>query len=127
MNGLITDYVAKNWLATFLSNTWMALFTADPQTSGAIQSEVVGGAYKRLPVTFEHHADSRIVWMTTKLVWTGMPAVVLSHVGVCDAHVNGNLLSASLLPPPYPVVRQGSSFILDQYTYAISIGLPSVS
>lgn len=122
MNGQVTDYVAGNWLKDF-TPAWFSLHVADPGRAGNIHSEVVGGSYKRLSGAFTPY-DARTIWLNVVLTWTGLPAVLITHVGIWDKSINGHLLSSAQLPPPFPDVKQGGSFSLAAKTYAISIGLP---
>lgn len=122
MNGMVTDYVAGLWLKQF-TPAWFSLHVADPGRAGDIHSEAVGGSYKRLSGAFTA-ADARTIWLGVKLTWTGLPALVLTHIGIWDHSVKGKMLSCAQLPPPFPSIKQGGSFSLAAKTYAISIGLP---
>jgi len=123
MNGWVTDWVAEQWLGLF-DDAWWALHVQDPGRAGAVESEVVGGSYKRQESGFTS-VESRTIWLPEKVTWVGLPAVIISHIGVWNSAVNGRLLSAALLPVPHPQVAQGASFVLNKHTYAISIGLPA--
>lgn len=122
MNGQVSDYIAASWLDSF-TPAWFALHVADPGRAGDIHTEVVGGSYKRLSALWTV-GDTRTIWLNTKLTWTGLPAVVLTHIGVWDKEYNGHLLSSAQLPAPFPNIAQGGAFSLATKTYAISIGLP---
>lgn len=121
MSTQVSDHVATLWLAHFIGKSWFALCVTDPARSGLNESEVVGGSYKRMKGTMAH-LDARTIWLTDKLEWHGMPHVILSHVAIADAAVNGNLMSSAMITTPQEVL-QGASFTMDAYTYSISIGI----
>src|SRR5215831_4340750 len=102
MNGWVTDYVAGLWLAEF-DTAWFSLHVQDPGRSGALESEAVGGSYKRMLGVFSS-VDARTIWLDQAILWTGLPALIISHIGVWDAERNGHMTSAALLPPPFPQV-----------------------
>lgn len=122
MNGQVTDYVAGLWLKAF-TPAWFSLHVADPGSAGDVHSEMVGGSYKRMSGAFAA-VDARTIWLNVQILWSGLPAATLTHVGIWDHEVNGKMLSSAQLPPPFPDIRQGGSFSLAARTYAISIGLP---
>jgi hypothetical protein len=121
MNGEVTDYVAGQWLKIF-TPAWFSLHTSNPAVDGFAESEVVGGSYARQSGAWTVQS-ARGIWLATKLVWLGLPATRLTHVGVWNLPYNGQLLSFNELPAPGHDVAQGASFQLDPYTYAISIGI----
>jgi hypothetical protein len=121
MDGEVTDWLVAQWLKSF-TPAWFSLHVANPGRAGDIHTEVIGGSYQRMSGAFTSY-DVRTVWLAVKLLWTGMPAVVLTHVGVWDLQFNGHLLASGGLPPPFPSVPQGGSFALDAHTFAVSIGL----
>jgi hypothetical protein len=122
-NGDISDWLVAKWLTDF-TPAWFSLHIANPGRAGDIQTEVVGGSYQRMSGAFTSF-DARTIWLATKLLWTGMPACILTYVGCWDNEYNGHLLSSGALPPPFPNVPQGGSFALDAHTFAVSVGLSS--
>jgi hypothetical protein len=121
MDGDVTDWLVAQWLGSF-TPAWFSLHVANPTRAGDIESEVVGGSYTRLTGGFTAY-DARTIWLGTPLLWTGMPAVTPTYVGVWNEQFNGQMLASGSLPQPYPIVASGASFALDAYTFAISVGL----
>ena len=122
MNGDVTDWLVAQWLNSF-TPAWFGLHIANPGRIGDIHTEVVGGSYQRVQGVFGPF-DARTVWLSNQLTWTGLPACVVTYIGVWDAQYNGHLLSYGLLPGVHSV-GQGQSLVLDANTYAISVGLSS--
>ena len=84
--GLTTDAVTR-------PTTWyVGLFTSDPTDTGAAGTEVSGGSYARVAVTFSVSGDTAsntasIEFPTATANWG-----TVSHIGVHDAASGGNML-----------------------------------
>jgi len=107
--GVFSDYQVEKWLGE-LNNYWAALHFDNPQVASAYASEVFGGAYIRKKMTLTP-PSSRATWNVTPLTWTGLPQVLLTHIGFWDKQYNGNLVGSS----PLAAVKR----ILNGGTYAL--------
>jgi len=78
-----------NNTAFAVTTPYISLHTADPGDSGA--SEVTGGSYARLAGSFGA-AAGRAITNDSAILFTSMPAVTVTHLGVWDASTAGNFL-----------------------------------
>jgi hypothetical protein len=127
MNGEVTDYTADAWL-TWLVGTkgaWLSCHIGNPIIAGFLQTEVVGGSYLRQLGVWLLPPTNRSLWLNAAVTFKGMPQAVLTHVGMCDAPVNGHLLAIAALPVPLPSVPQGGTFQLAPRSFAVTIGVPA--
>ena len=75
---------------------YISLHTGDPGSTGA--NEVAGGSYARQQTAFSA-AASKAVTNTAAAVFNGMPAAIVTHVGVwsgAGVFLRGGALDASL-------------------------------
>ena len=107
--GIFSDYQVHKWL-TELNNSWAALHFDNPQVASAYASEVFGGAYSRKQMAMTT-PSSRSTWNISAISWTGLPQVMLTHVGFWDLQYNGNLIGSA----PLAAVKR----ILSGGTYAL--------
>lgn len=92
----VLDRVLKNnaqFSYTFPATVYAALFTADPTDSGTQTSEVSGGSYARVSITWGTIASGSVSNSTavTFTTATGSWGTV-AHVGIMDAISAGNML-----------------------------------
>lgn len=84
-NALITDT-----LNLIKNNTpYLALYTATPTPSGG-GTEVTGGSYARLPITFGTISAGQMS-NTTALTFSGLPNATVTHYGILTAVTAGAL------------------------------------
>lgn len=107
--GIFSDYQVEKWLKE-LNNCYAALHFDNPQVASAYASEVFGGSYVRKKMAMTD-PSARSTWNIAALSWTGLPQVLLTHIGFWDLSVNGNLLGSA----PLAEVKR----ILNGGTYAI--------
>lgn len=102
------------------SDVYLALFTADPTTSGSLVSEVSGGDYDRVALEDKFPTATGLTVSNDTLIEfplsTGVWGTV-THVGLCDSGTPGagNLLRYAPLQP-------GSQYIGSGFTPKFSIG-----
>lgn len=89
----------------------VSLHTADPGLTGA--NEVSGGSYARQKPTFAAPANKAKA-LSADVLFTGMPAVTVTHVGMWDAASSGNFLQGAPLAssPSRVAVNAGDTFVL---------------
>lgn len=96
----LSDYLENALINAVLRNTaysspatvYVALFTSDPTDAGA-GTEVSGGAYQRMPVTFTAPTDGQtsnsadVLYPIATENWGA-----ITHIGIYDTQTEGNLL-----------------------------------
>ena len=88
----ILDYVLRDTADWAPASVHLSLHTADPTDAGT-GAEVSGGSYARQQVAFdEAHATNGTIANTDIETFSGMPAAVVTHMGIWDASSSGNLL-----------------------------------
>lgn len=68
---------------------YLALYTATPTISGG-GTEVTGGSYARLAITFGTITAGQMA-NTTALTFSGLPNATITHYGVLNASTSGTL------------------------------------
>jgi len=85
---------ALDWLIRGRS-VWVSLHSSNPGVTGDISTEISGGpddGYERQPGTFSA-AASRQVANSNVLVFTNLPASLVTYAGVWDASAFGNCIA----------------------------------
>lgn len=83
---LTTDSVTR-------PTTWyVGLFTSDPTDTGAAGTEVSGGSYARVAVTFAVSGDTASNSAAVEFATATAGWGTVSHIGVHDALTGGNML-----------------------------------
>jgi len=84
--GLTTDSVTR-------PTTWyVGLFTSDPTDTGAAGTEVSGGSYARVAVTFNVTGDTASNTASVEFPTATANWGTVSHIGIHDALSGGNML-----------------------------------
>lgn len=84
--GLTTDSVTR-------PTTWyVGLFTSDPTDTGAAGTEVSGGSYARVAVTFNVTGDTASNSASVEFPTATANWGTVSHIGIHDALSGGNML-----------------------------------
>lgn len=98
----LLDHYLKGAASAQPAHIYASLHTAAPGLTGA--DEVAGGTYSRVLVdaSFAPAADGEKA-STANVDFPGMPAVVVTHAGIWDAHVDGNFLVGGALTEPKTV------------------------
>lgn len=100
--GRVSDFLVDKWLNELTSNTYAALHYDNPDVAGAYSSEVFGGSYARVKLSMTTSAN-RAIWNAGTITFTGLPTVSITHLGIWNAAINGDLLYSSPLPTPLRV------------------------
>ena len=92
------------------STLYLALYISDP-TDDDIGTEITGGGYERVPVTFSEPVQVGGRGQITNNIRVDYPTATenwatVSHWGVRDAKTGGNLLTYSPVPTP-KLIEQG--------------------
>lgn len=115
--GMFSAYQVEKWLAE-LNKCWASLHFDNPQVASAYASEVFGRSYVRKQMTLSI-PSSRTTWNTAVLSWTGLPGVLITHIGFWDAQYNGNLLGSAPLAK-LERVQDGGTYSLGKEQLALS-------
>ena len=115
--GRFSDFRVETWLRE-LQTCWLALHYDNPDVAGAYASEVSGNAYHRCEVDFTDPSN-RAMWNSSYISFTGLPAIVLTHMAAWDSPINGNLEMSAPLAEPIRVVN-GGRYDLGLHQFAIS-------
>lgn len=99
MSGRVSDYQVTQWLTGLQSGTWLGLHFDNPDVAGAYASEVFGSGYARQSIDFSF-PDARAMWNRSQISFSGMPPVTITHLGLWDSGINGNLLASISLDVP---------------------------
>ena len=103
------------------AKVWVALYTTDP-TKTDVGTEVDQASYNRLEVTITEPVDgvstnaNEMKWSTATTPWG-----IISHVGIRDAEVDGNLLYFTNLEEAKDI-QVGDQFqiVVDNLTLTLS-------
>ena len=96
----LIDATVRKTTYTTPTQAYVALYTSDP-TKDNTGTEVTGVTYTRLPVTMDA-PDDGVTQNTNEMEWAIATTVwgTITHVGIMDAEVAGNLLYfAELIEP----------------------------
>lgn len=96
--GRFSDYQVNEWLSD-IGSFWLSLHYDAPETAGAYASEIFGGSYSRQKCQLGS-AENRSVYVLNNVLFTGLPAIRITHVAGWDAEFNGNYILSDDLPSP---------------------------
>jgi hypothetical protein len=119
MPGRFSDYQTEKWLDEIQSDCWLALHFDNPDIAGAYNSEVFGQGYARVRGVFTD-ASGRAIWNSGTVTWTGLPAVVVTHIAGWNERINGDYLFSVALPNPVRVAA-GGRYSVGSNTVALSL------
>lgn len=107
MADVLSNWGANTAIEALLAGaTYLTAHTSDPTAAGLIGTEVSGGGYSRQPVTFSS-AASRSTTTTNPQVFSGMPSVTVTHLGVWTAITGGNMILVKMLTTPITIEASG--------------------
>ena len=86
---LTTSYITETLNLIKNDTPYLALYTASPNAGGG-GTEVSGGSYARLPITFSS-ITSGTMSNTASIVFSGLPNATITHYGVLNAATGGTL------------------------------------
>lgn len=95
------NHVLRNISYASPSTVYLALLTQDPTVAGTV-NEASGGSYARSAIAFDAASNGQCM-NTSDIVFTNMPGVVITHIGIMDAATGGNMLRYKELPSPVEV------------------------
>lgn len=101
MSGAITPYLSQLWLNQIVNGaiaTYAGLHYAAPPVDNPTSTEVSGGTYHRIAVSWTLSNTS--INASNTLLWSGLNPIAVTHIGVYDAAYNGNLLMKIELSAP---------------------------
>ena len=108
----VRDHVLFNTAYTSPTTVYLALFTTATTEAGG-GTEVTGGSYARLAITFVTGATAGLATQNGALSFTAMPACTVKAAAVMDALTVGNMLIHGRLPVAVDVVGGGTFGLLD--------------
>jgi hypothetical protein len=120
MDGSITDEQAHKWLQEIAEDGWVSLHYDTPALGGVDRAEVVGGGYKRYPMSWTQPTN-RAIWSLEDARYGGLMQTKIVYFGVWDKRHKGFLRAYAELPEPR-MVANGKGLILHAGTLAISFG-----
>lgn len=122
--GRFSDYQANIWLSALIGQTkYMTLFSSDPYSAGSFTAvEITSSGFARQ--TFTESLAGRLITVTSQIIWSAIPAgSSLTHMGICDAAFNGNLICAGPIPNAPLSYTNGGSLTLpgSSFRYGVDI------
>lgn len=118
MLGGFTDYKVEQWLAED-PGYWVSLHFSHPVVTGAYASELFGGSYGRVYLTFST-PNSRAVYATEDAKWEGLPHARITHIGGWNQQYSGDLEWWAELDTA-KVIVEGRGFTLPAGMIALSM------
>lgn len=115
---IFTDPVVNGWLNVFrnvaptlYANVYLCAFTDEPPDDGTFGSvEVVGGSYGRQLVTLtDPTLTPRATTTGIQVVFTNMPAVIVTWGGLASAASGGTLLAKAPASAPFDFTASAGS------------------
>lgn len=114
-----SNYWLKGQAMPGVPGRYLALFTSDPTDSFTAGTEVTGAWYARIQAPTFATANNGSTFNTQRAEFapvTGAP-VTISHVGIVDSLVGGNLLFSEALPAP-KLLNINDVYFIDSTTLA---------
>lgn len=105
-----TDAKVHSWLSE-MNGGWVGLHFDDPVHAGAYASEISGSGYVRAQVSLTEPTN-RTAWSQNNLVFNGLNACVVSHMGGWNAKTQGDLDWSIELPEPKRIIQGGGLTIV---------------
>lgn len=90
----ISPYAASEFFKLF-EGAVASLHSSSPAADDPLLSELTGGGYSRIPVLFEA-IGVRTIANPNSLVFTNLPPVVITHIGIWDASGLNLILSSDV-------------------------------
>lgn len=107
-----TNYAANGALTSyFIANgKYLGLHSADPTNTGNPATELNGGGYARLAISWTA-ASNRTTANSNQLAYYNLPAATVKFMAVWDALTSGNCLHVISVTPNV-VVAAGGTFVV---------------
>lgn len=120
MADVLSNWAANTALLSVLPpGCFLACHLSDPTPLGNTGSEVGGGGYQRQPIGFAA-ASNRTRVSNNAQTFPGMPACIVTHLGVWTAIGGGHMVFARKLPTPITVLVSGQ-FLAAKGDVALSL------
>jgi len=116
-NAILNCYL-RNTAITPPTATYISLHTADPGDTGT--SEVTGGSYARVAATFGSAAAAKAIASTTDVLFTGMPAVTVTYVGIWSAVSGGTFIWGGAITSKTFTAGDSFDFAIGQISAALT-------
>lgn len=109
---ILSNYFGNQILQKYLTEgvVYLACHTSDPTPVGLLQSEVASSGYLRQRILFSPASGKAAVSKNAQ-TFPGMPACVVTHLGLWTAVAAGNLLLPIQLPAPITVALNGQLLV----------------
>jgi len=102
--GYATDWQVSQWITGMLAGAHFAsLHYQNPIGVDPLATEVPGVSYSRPQITFVA-AGARAIVSTNDQSWRGIGECVVTHLGIWDQMVGGNLRYVIPLPTPVRIL-----------------------
>lgn len=101
-----TDYQVAQFFASLPSSPYLGLHYANPALGGLGMAELTGGSYARQVLSLSA-VNSRAVYNTNAILFTGLAATQVAYLGIWDAVTAGNLRAYIAVLPAATVVGGG--------------------
>jgi len=119
MSNKFTDAAINDFLAQY-PTLWVSLHYDDPGLGAYNNYEVAGGSYTRKAGTFTA-PTSRTIWLDNPVLFNGLPATTLTHVGFWDDQYAGNLIAVATVPNAPVSIAATGSYSIAQNAVSLSI------
>jgi hypothetical protein len=106
----VAQHVLMNVAYTSPATVYLALYST-PTTAAGGGTEVGGGSYARLAISFTDPGDPGLVEQDATLTFNDMPGVTVTHIAIHDHISAGNMLIFGALRSPR-TVGAGQPFVL---------------
>lgn len=120
MEGSFSDSKVHKWLQEIADDGWVSLHYDMPALGGVGYCEIDGGGYTRVKGVFSQPAN-RSIWLLADIRFSGLRQTQLTHFGVWDKRMNGELACYGRLPEKQ-IILNGKGYIIHEGELAISIG-----
>ena len=108
MSGTISTYLSQKWLKEIQENaipTYAGLHYSSPPSEDPTSTELDGGSYHRNIMAWS--LNNTTISISSTLLWTGLNATSITHIGIYDSQYKGNLLAKIALSPAVVVPSNG--------------------
>jgi hypothetical protein len=119
MSNQFTDAVINTFLEQY-GVLWLSLHYDDPGIGTYHNYEVSGGSYTRKSGTFTA-PTSRTIWLDNPVLFNGLPATALTHVGFWTDQYAGTLVAVATVPNAPVSIAVNGSYSIAQNGVSLSI------
>jgi len=127
LEAAVLNHFFRNSATSAPTTVYLALYGSDPTDTGSAGTEVSGGSYARVAITFgAPGATNGIIANTVAVTFPTATADYLSaanvtHFGILDASSGGNMLVSGAITTPKTVLNgQRATFDIGALTVTLS-------